>query len=421
MTSDRDIYLQVDADGRLSIPPEVAARYGILPGERIPIDESEGGPRLLRPVRLAKLYIEPTNQCNLNCTTCIRNTWEEPMGMMPDEAFDRIIEGLRDFSPPPFITFGGFGEPLFHPRIVDMVRQVKSLGARVEMITNGTLLTRETSIELVRAGIDLLWVSLDGATPESYEDVRLGAELPNVIENIAGFRDAIRRYAGVLKSPIGLLTLFSTELGVVFVAMKRNISDLPAVLDIGRRFDAKRFMVTNVLPYTKEMSGQMLYHYMRQPGGNLPRLSLPKIEGGGIPAEMIADAVRSMEITWAGFNPESARNRCPFIENGVGAIAWDGGLSPCLPLMHTHTSYLIDYERYSRRYVIGNIMDKSLRDLWFDPEHIAFRGRVQSFDFSPCTYCGGCELSVDNEEDCAGNTFPTCGGCLWAQGLIQCP
>ncbi|MEA1959279.1 MAG: radical SAM protein [Chloroflexota bacterium] len=421
MANDKDIYIQVDADGRIAIPPEVAARYGLAPGDRIPIGEGAGDIRLLIPSRLAKLYIEPTNQCNLNCTTCIRNTWEEPLGMMSGAVFERIVDGLKDFSPPPSITFGGFGEPLFHPQIVDMVRRAKGLGSRVELITNGTLLTREMSSKLVRAGIDLLWVSLDGATQESYEDVRLGAELPQVIENIAGFRDAIQREGGVLMSPIGPLTLFSTELGIVFVAMKRNIADLPAVLDIGRRFDAKRFMVTNVLPYTREMSGQMLYHFMRQPGGNLPRLSLPKIESGGIPSEMIADAVRRMDITWAGFDPEAARDRCPFIEGGVGAMAWDGNLSPCLPLMHTHTSYLIDYERHSRRYVVGNIMEKSLRDLWLDREHIAFRRRVQSFDFSPCTYCGGCELSVDNEEDCAGNTFPTCGGCLWAQGLIQCP
>lgn len=33
----------------------------------------------------------------------------------------------------------------------------------------------------------------------------------------------------------------------------------------------------------------------------------------------------------------------------------------------------------------------------------------------------GCEMSEANEEDCLGNTFPACGGCLWAQGIIQCP
>jgi MoaA/NifB/PqqE/SkfB family radical SAM enzyme len=417
-----DGYLaHVDESGRLILPPDVSARYGLAPGDRIPLAEGAAGLKLPRPSHLAKLYVEPTNQCNLDCRTCMRNAWEESMGMMPDAVFDGIVAGLKDFSPVPTVFFGGFGEPLFHPQIVDMVRRAKELGTRVELITNGTMLTPELSKKLVQAGIDLLWVSLDGATPDSYEDVRLGAELSNVIDNIAGFQDAIRRYAGVLMSPIGMLTVFSTELGIVFVAMKRNIADLPAVLDLGIKFDAKRFMVTNVLPYTKEMSGQMLYHYMRQRGSSRPSLNLPKIEGGGIPAEMIADAMRRMDVTLSAVAPDAARDRCPFIENGAGAIAWDGNLSPCLPLMHTHTSYLVDYERRSKRYVVGNIMDKSLRELWFDREHIAFRERVQSFDFSPCTYCGGCELSVNNEEDCAGNYFPTCGGCLWAQGLIQCP
>jgi hypothetical protein len=30
-------------------------------------------------------------------------------------------------------------------------------------------------------------------------------------------------------------------------------------------------------------------------------------------------------------------------------------------------------------------------------------------------------MTESNQEDCFGNTFPTCGGCLWAQGFIRCP
>jgi hypothetical protein len=55
------------------------------------------------------------------------------------------------------------------------------------------------------------------------------------------------------------------------------------------------------------------------------------------------------------------------------------------------------------------------------PEHLSFRDRVQDFDFAECTICGSCDLAEKNEEDCIGNTFPTCGGCLWAQGVVQCP
>jgi len=35
--------------------------------------------------------------------------------------------------------------------------------------------------------------------------------------------------------------------------------------------------------------------------------------------------------------------------------------------------------------------------------------------------CGGCERFAGNFVDCTENTFPTCGGCLWAQGFVQCP
>jgi MoaA/NifB/PqqE/SkfB family radical SAM enzyme len=92
--------------------------------------------------------------------------------------FGRLVEGLRAIESPPIVFFGGFGEPLFHPDIVEMVAQAKKVGCRVELITNGTLLTPQCSRALIDAGLDLVWVSLDGARPDSYADVRLGAELP---------------------------------------------------------------------------------------------------------------------------------------------------------------------------------------------------------------------------------------------------
>jgi MoaA/NifB/PqqE/SkfB family radical SAM enzyme len=123
----------------------------------------------------------------------------------------------------------------------------------------------------------------------------------------------------------------------------------------------------------------------------------------------------------AGNDPGTANDYCPFVESGSTAIAWHGRVSPCLPLMHTHTTYLDEREHLSRCYVAGTIMEHSLAEIWNDPEYVAFRERVQKFDFAPCLSCGSCEMFDKNEEDCFGNTFPTCGGCLWAQGLIQCP
>ncbi len=159
--------VNIDDEGRLVLPAEVAKQFGLKKGTKTHMEKKSNGLHLRLPVtRLSKIYIEPTNRCNLECRTCIRNIWDEPLGEMSSATFARIVGGLHSFSPPPTVFFGGLGEPLSHPHIVEMVEQVKALGSSVELITNGTLLTKDLSKQLIEAGLDFLWVSLDGATPE---------------------------------------------------------------------------------------------------------------------------------------------------------------------------------------------------------------------------------------------------------------
>jgi len=417
---------EVDFDeaGRLIIPAEIIKQYGFSPGTRIRIVNSASGLRLRRPVtHLAKVYIEPTNQCNLQCVTCIRNSWDEPLGEMKPATFARVIEGMRPFSSPPDVLFGGLGEPLSHPDIVEMVRQVKALGSSVELITNATLLSESLSKQLIDAGLDTLWVSIDGATPQSYKDVRLGAALPEVLANLAEFRHA--RWA---KHYPAVMDLFlKPQLGIIFVAMQRNIADLPAVFQLASRSGALNFMVTNVAPYTSDMQEEILYSralndaiYTSSPW--LGTLDLPKIDVNPATREAVYQAMRSgYSLNIAGGSLGEESNRCPFIEKGALAVRWDGCVSPCLALLHNHTTYLHGYERSLKCHAAGNVLEQSVGEIWNKPEYLALRRRLQEFDFSPCTLCGGCDYFESNEEDCIGSPFPACGGCLWAQGVIQCP
>ena len=337
---------------------------------------------------------------------------------MSDEVFERILEGLRSFASTtiPSVFFGGLGEPLYHPKTIEMVEQVKAFGARVEMITNGTMLTETRAKQLISAGLDTLWVSIDGATPESYSDIRLGAQLSKVLKNLARFCGM--RKPGHRPTP---------EIGIAFVAMKRNIADLPQVIKLGLQHGAMRFSISNVLPYTAEMQEEMLYRrtlsditYMPSPW--LPQISLPKMDINDTTREAFIQALNSgCNVSFAGYNLGGASDVCSFIESGSMAIGWDGSVSPCLPLLHTHTSYLHNKPRINRRHIVGKVTDRNLLDLWSDPDYVAYRETVQGFGFAPCTFCGGCDLSEGNEEDCLGNEFPSCGGCLWAQGVIQCP
>ncbi len=89
---------EVNQEGHLVLPPDLVRQYGLSPGAKIRIESNTNRLTLLRPVtQLARVYIEPTNRCNLDCVTCIRHSWDEPLGAMSLEVFRRIIEGLRLF------------------------------------------------------------------------------------------------------------------------------------------------------------------------------------------------------------------------------------------------------------------------------------------------------------------------------------
>jgi MoaA/NifB/PqqE/SkfB family radical SAM enzyme len=170
----------------------------------------------------------------------MRNVWDEPLGFMSEATFQCVLQGLEASSPRPGVFFGGFGEPLSHPKILQMIQQVKALGCRVELISNGINLSQLMAEALVDAELDLLWVSIDGARPESYADVRLGANLPTVLENLKHLRTLMMRRHRNLP-----------ELGIAFVAMRRNIQDLPELLRLGSRLGVSHYSISNVLSHTR--------------------------------------------------------------------------------------------------------------------------------------------------------------------------
>ena len=176
----------------------------------------EGRPR--------KVYVEPTNACNLDCTTCVRHSWDEPEGFMEAVTFETVVDGLvqSSSSEPGTIAFMGLGEPLLHPSFLDMVRAAKARDLRTEVTTNALLLDEAMAAGLLDAGLDQLVVSIDGASAEAFGRVR-GASLRRVVENVRRLHDA----RGPNYGP-------GTQIGVEFVAMRSNVDEPPASADSPR-------------------------------------------------------------------------------------------------------------------------------------------------------------------------------------------
>jgi len=410
---------RVRGDGSLLIPPEAARRLGLGPGSAADIRFDRGRLEVLADIHsLARLYIEPTSRCGLSCRTCVRNTWNEPTGDMDPALFDRLASGLGRFPSLESVMFGGIGEPTLHPAILSMVRKVKSLGLRAEMVTNATRLDGSRLDELVATGLDTLWVSLDGATQESYEDIRRGADFGAIM-------DSLRRLAQLNERGPRRV-----ELGIAFVLMRRNLADLRELDRLARSVGARRIQVSNVLPYSAEMEKEMLClqtltldTFTAAPGKT--EINLPRMDINNTTRDAVFSLLQGFEnLSFMGNRLSVEARRCRFVHDRSAFVRWDGKVAPCAGLLHTHRTYLYGLERTVAACFFGDLAAAGaagLREIWDSEAYARFREKVRDFDFSPCHVCGGCTMLEKNEEDCYGNTFPACGACLWAQGIIQCP
>ena len=138
------------------------------------------------------------------------------------------------------------------------------------------------------------------------------------------------------------------------------------MLKLGLELGAKQFSVSNVLPVTPELQGEVLYPRARNnlayiDSAAVPSLNLPKMDFDDVTRAALFEAFQSgYNISYAGHNWAGASNVCNYIEGGSMSVAWTGDVSPCWPLMHTHISYLHGKPRVNHRHVVGNVLDRSL-------------------------------------------------------------
>jgi len=363
---------------------------------------------------LSKLYIEPTTLCNLQCHTCIRNSWDEPIDSMDMNVYRKLLSDPKKVQTLNSIAFWGIGEPLAHPEIVNMVALAHKMCLKTEIITNGHLLDRDMAKGLIQAGLDTLVVSVDGTTQASYEAIRLGGNLLRVEENI--------RAINMLRAK---LSRKNPDVGLEFVIMKSNIDQLPDLAQSARSMEADFIMLTNLLPCTEDMKGEILYWITATVDSDKerprwsPELMLPRMD---MHTKYLPPLLALLERLDRPM-PEIIdipENYCPFVQKGSAAITWSGDVSPCIALMHSYHCYILGREKLIKWYSVGNIAQEKMGDIWNKKSYRRFRDRVLKFDFSPCVRCGGCDYFETNEEDCFGNTHPVCGDCLWTKGVLLC-
>ena len=133
-----------------------------------------------------RMWVEPTNTCNLQCVMCPQSSGEKfTRGFMEFALFRKIIDEARNFVYD--LNLHHTGESLLHPEIIEMIRYAKRAGIYTRLHTNATLLNEEKAKGILDTGLDLLSFSFDGYDKETYENIRRGADFEKTLANILNF------------------------------------------------------------------------------------------------------------------------------------------------------------------------------------------------------------------------------------------
>ena len=106
--------------------------------------------------KFRKIYLEISNVCNLRCSFC-PGTKRAPH-VMNEADFTVLATRLRPWTD--YLYFHLMGEPLCHPHLQQFLQIAGTLGFKVILTTNGTLLPRQQTMLLDAPGLHKVNISL---------------------------------------------------------------------------------------------------------------------------------------------------------------------------------------------------------------------------------------------------------------------
>ncbi|MEL7207717.1 MAG: radical SAM/SPASM domain-containing protein [Actinomycetota bacterium] len=275
------------------------------------------------------VHVELTNRCNLSCTYCTSPQAPRPRGLMNAETFESLIGRLRE-ARIRRVYVVGLGEPMLHPRFDDFVPELAAATRFVSVTSNLQAATEENLAVLVDSGVGMLNVSVDGFDATSYEESRVGGDFEVVRDNLTRLK----------------------------LLRDRSNSDLLINVRVMLR------------PSQADREDEILEAWSSF-GDEVSRQFIVNISGSD-------DDVYAVDVA------PSVYPRCsiPFKQLEVH---WTGDVPLCTYVHHQADRY--------EDFVLGNVADRSIDELWNSPLLHTYRQGHRKRDSSLiplCSGCGGC-------------------------------
>jgi MoaA/NifB/PqqE/SkfB family radical SAM enzyme len=311
------------------------------------------------------LLVELTSKCNLSCRMCNIHHAAKSGATIDDALLEMTYEFAKTASTVyPF----GLGEPLLHPHIAEIVGKYRSSGTSVGIITNGMLLTKDVSRELISKGLDHLVISIDAADAPLFAKIRKGGDLGRILENIKIMNE--------------LKIFFNTQnpyLAFNVVAQVSNFHQLPQIIELAEKLRIPSVTITPITVHSHitEIQDQALH-------GNIPRWReiLDSCERKASAAGINITQDRLYHVMH-GIIPEELYHKtipCPEPFRFIG-IRTNGDVFPCCNW---------DVEKPIARLSYREDYEIELEKAWTNPEWQTLRQNVISGEYpDQCKACMG--------------------------------
>ena len=290
-----------------------------------------------------EVQIEITTKCNLTCQFCLRNSKESDTidRDMPLDLFESIINGLR--YPTRFISLVGLGEPLLNPELFSMIRLAKKKGFEVSLIDNFTLIDKDTSLSLIRSGLDHLYVSFDGASKTTFERMRTGAVFDKV-------KEAVKLFVATKKDLKASRPIFYFKSTIC----KDNFAEIPHLIKLAEDLGVDGINFGKLCAPTED--------YANDVSISLELNDLPKSKIEIVPCELSKTF------------PCCAPRGC--------YVSVDGKVLPCGLLCE------ITPRKYFSHIQLGDVKSANLGNIWRSSKYRRFRREIASGKLLPlCKKC----------------------------------
>jgi len=301
---------------------------------------------LAGPARLEWVQVEVTTRCQASCRYCPRRAyadrWRE--GDLDPGLLERLLPQLPHGT---VVHLQGWGEPLLHPRLVELAGRIRTAGLVPTTTTNGLALDTEVTLRLAEAGLEILGISMTGVDAEHNDRWRCGTEA-------AGILRAAERTAEI----VALRGLPGPRLHAAHLLLRSGVPHLPEA--VGRLASAgfERIVVSSLdLVPERELVRETLWDL------------------GDVAAQELRDTVEAAmdRARQAGVSlvvqlaTARRRGRCPERPGHSVFIGFDGSVFPCVdtgvPIERAGWHWTPEGCHEIGRFPLGNIADGDLKSI----------------------------------------------------------